>query len=368
MKVGLVTVHNANNYGAALQAYALREILSRFGEVKIINYNNRHISRELDLIRFKLSLHGILGAGKDVFRLLPRFRVINKFKRFIDNNMNVTPVLSRKQLESGLHGGFDCYVAGSDQIWNPSCVSANGILNPIYFLEFAPEGAKKISYAASIGRYKPSYEDKKKMREYLQEFETITVREKDAQLLLQEVLDRQVHHVLDPTLLLSKREWMANLAIQDCIGSKEKYVLLYTVPKESLIRNAVKIISKKTGLKVISIDQELSAGANVDQHIRDAGPLEYLKLFSCASFVVTDSFHGVCFALNFGKPFVAISPGMHANRIDSLLSLVGLENRLVRTETELDCIKITVDFRIAKKILAGARKDSIAVLSDALRN
>jgi hypothetical protein len=368
MKVGLVTVHNANNYGAILQAYALREILARFGEVKIINYNNRHISRDLDLVRFKPTLHGLLGAGKDVFRLLPRFRVINKFKSFIVNNMNVTTVLSRKQLESGLHGDFDCYVAGSDQIWNPSCIGANGILNPVYFLDFAPEGAKKLSYASSIGGYKLSYDDKKKFKEYLQDFETIAVREKDTQLLLQGVLNRQVHHVLDPTLLLSKGEWMASLGIQDYIGSKEKYVLLYTVPKTPLIRDAVKIISKQMGLKVISIDQGLSAGARVDQHIRDAGPLEYLELFSCASFVVTDSFHGVCFSLNFGKPFVAVSPGMHSNRIDSLLSLVGLENRLVRTETELDCINITAGFEGANEILARARKESIEVLSNALHS
>jgi len=96
--------------------------------------------------------------------------------------------------------------------------------------------------------------------------------------------------------------------------------------------------------------------------------LEYLELFSCASFVVTDSFHGVCFSLNFGKPFVAVSPGMHSNRIDSLLSLVGLENRLVRTETELDCINITAGFEGANEILARARKESIEVLSNALHS
>ena len=79
MKIALLTIHNANNYGAILQTFAMQEVLKRYGEVEIINYRNRHISRSFDLIRLKPDLHGLLGFGKDILRLKPRYKVIKKF-------------------------------------------------------------------------------------------------------------------------------------------------------------------------------------------------------------------------------------------------------------------------------------------------
>lgn len=365
MKIALITIHNTNNYGAILQTFALQAVLSRYGEVEIVDYDNRHISRSFDLIRLKLSFHGVLGAGKDIFRLFPRLRVINRFRDFINENIKLTKTCSASDLKEGKIGFFDCYVAGSDQIWNPACVNPNGILDPIYFLDFAPEGVRKISYASSMGAYIFSDQEKNKLKKYLQRFSAISVRERGAQLLLQEVLDREVDHVLDPTLLLSKDEWLKNLGLTSQ-RNNEKYILLYTVPKAPLIKKVVEFFSRKTGLKVVAIDQGLSAGARVDEHIRDAGPLDFIRLFSAAEFVITDSFHGVCFSLNFGKPFVAVSPGKYANRIESLLSLVGLEDRLVKSEAEMSGCSININFSVANEKLLAARCASLAVLSKSL--
>ncbi|MDO3385983.1 polysaccharide pyruvyl transferase family protein, partial [Gilvimarinus sp. SDUM040013] len=137
----------------------------------------------------------------------------------------------------------------------------------------------------------------------------ISVHEKDTQLLLQGLMGKDVHHVLDPTLLLSKDQWLETLEIKNKVNIKEKYILLYTVPKNPLIRNAVEYFSKKTGYKVVALDQGLSAGAKVDKQIRDAGPIEFLELFSNAAFVITDSFHGTCFSINLEKPFITVSSG-----------------------------------------------------------
>ncbi|WP_342243430.1 polysaccharide pyruvyl transferase family protein [Pseudomonas sp. OTU5201] len=366
MKIALVTIHNTNNYGAIFQAFALQVVLSRFGEVEIVDYDNRHVSRSFDLIRFKLSFHGVLGAGKDFFRLLPRRRVINSFKAFISNNMRLTKTCSASELKKGGAGFFDCYVAGSDQIWNPACVSPDSILDPVYFLDFCPAGARKISYASSLGAYVFSDQEKLKLKEYLQGFSAVAVRERGAQLLLQEVLGRKVDHVLDPTLLLSKEEWLKSVGLTKERRDKEKYILLYTVPKVSLVRDVVDYFSEKIGLRVITIDQGLSAGARVDKHIRDAGPLDFIRLFSEAEFVITDSFHGVCFSLNFGKPFVAVSPGKYVNRIESLLSLVGLEDRLVKSVADFADFSVDIDFKLAHEKLLAARGASLAVLSTSL--
>lgn len=366
MRVALVTIHNTNNYGAIFQAFALQTILSRYADVEIINYDNRHISRSFDLVRFSLSIHGLLGAGKDIFRLFPRRRVINNFMRFIENNMNLTKTYSSSDLKQGGGGEFDCYVAGSDQIWNPACVSQNGIMDPVYFLDFCPKGARKISYASSLGAYQFSDQEKLKLKEYLNDFSVVSVREQGAQLLLQEVLGRKVNHVLDPTLLLSRDEWLESVGLPKQAEEKEKYILLYTVPKVPFVRSVVDFFSKKIGLKVVTIDQGLSAGARVDEHIRDAGPLDFIRLFSEAEFVITDSFHGVCFSLNFGKPFVAVSPGKYANRIESLLSIVGLEDRLVKSEADFSGFIVDVDYKDAHEKLLSARQASLNVLSTSL--
>ncbi len=366
MKIALVTIHNANNYGAILQTFALHKVLSRYGDVQIIDYDNRHIAIDLDLIRFKPSFHGMLGMGKDIFRLLPRYRVIKKFKQFFAKYMKKTQKLSAEELYHGYAGNFDVYVAGSDQIWNPACISENCSVDQIYFLNFVPNGVKKLSYASSMGSYQWSIEEKCHIKELLNDFDMISVREKDGQVLLQEILERPVHHVVDPTLLLSKNEWLEVIGKNRELKQEEKYILLYSVPKTKLICSAVEYFSKKLGLKVIAIDQGLSTVGKVDKQIRDAGPIEYLSLFANAEFVITDSFHGTCFSVNFQKPFVAIAPGKHSNRIESLLSLIGLQDRIVRCEEEFGSLNIEIDFEEASNELYSLRKQALSLLSKVL--
>ena len=367
IKIALVTTQNANNYGAIFQAFALQQVLSRYGYVEVINYNNSHIGVSFDLVRVKPTVHGLLGIGKDILRLFPRYNVIKKFKQFIQQNIVLTKSVSMPELQNGELKQYDVYVAGSDQIWNPACINKDCMIDPIYFLSFAPKAARKISYASSIGGYKLSSNEKKQFRELLEDFDKISVRERDTQILLQEVLSKDVHHVLDPTLLLSKEEWLEGLGIEESVY-KEKYILLYTVPKVPLIREAVEFFSKKTGLKVVAIDQGLSAGVKVGQQIRDAGPIEFLQLFANAEFVITDSFHGTCFALNFELPFLTISPGVHSNRVESLLSLVGLQHRIIKCEDDFRKLDIKLDFNGANKNLLKARAESILFLSSTLHD
>ncbi|MDQ1298056.1 MAG: hypothetical protein QG558_595 [Campylobacterota bacterium] len=366
MKIALITIHNANNYGAILQTFALQKILMQYGDVEIINYDNKHISIDFDLIRIKPTFHGLLGTGKDIFRLFPRHRVLKNFKQFIAQNMKLTKKMSTHEFLFGHAGSFDVYVAGSDQIWNPACISGNCSIDPVYFLDFAPKEAKKLSYASSMGSYRYSEEEKKRIKELLKDFDMVSVREKDGQTMLQEILERPVHHVVDPTLLLSKNEWLEVLGKNRKLKQEEKYILLYSVPKTKLIRSAVEYFSKKLGLKVIAIDQGLSTVGKVDKQIRDAGPIEYLSLFSNAEFVITDSFHGTCFSVNFQKPFVAIAPGKHSNRIESLLSLIGLQDRIVRREEEFANLNIEIDFEEANNKLDSLRKQALSLLSKAL--
>ena len=368
MKAAIITVQNANNYGAIFQAYALQNILAEKVEVEIINYENKHISRSFDLIRFKPTVHGILGTGKDIFRLLPRYRVLKKFRHFIDSNLNLTPSLNKKGLENYDWKGYEVFISGSDQIWNPACISDSNYLDPAYFLSFAPIGSKKISYASSMGAYKFSNKEMSQVRNLLQDFKALSVREKERQQQLEKELNREVYHVLDPSLLLPKAEYLKLIENRPFDIQEEKYILLYTVPKVPLVKKAVNYFSKKLGLKVISIEQGLSAGAKVNKQYRDAGPLEFIKLFEGAEFVITDSFHGVCFSVNFEKPFVAVSPGKNVNRMKSLLGKLGLAERIVEQEEDMEGLKTSLDFEQPIEVLDEMRNSSLDFLFQSLKS
>lgn len=365
MKIALITIHNANNYGAVLQTFAMQEVLKGYGEVKIINYKNRHVSRSFDLVRVKLGIHGLLGTGKDVFRLFPRRRVIKKFKSFIENNLYLTESVTHEDLVNGKANEYDVYIAGSDQIWNPMCVNEKGLIDLGYFLDFAPTKAKKISFASSIGGHKYSETEADHAKVLLSSFEHLAVREKDTQTYLEKLLNKPVAHVLDPTLLLDKRAWLDAIEVSSCKG-RVGYILLYTVPKLPLLKKVVSYFANKLGLKVVLLEQGLTASARVDEHIRDAGPEDFIKLFANASFVITDSFHGTCFALNFEKPFVAVSSGVHSNRIESLLNLIGLEERLIKDPKDMAHISLEMDMGAALERLSVAREKSLHYLALAL--
>lgn len=366
MKIALITIHRTANYGAVLQAYATKIVLSQYGEVSTIDYDNRHLAHQLDLIRFEASFRGAMMLTHDVLRFPYRLIAVSRFRRFVSENMNLTLKLSSSELIGGKGGDFDVYVCGSDQIWNPEIVSKEKKIDPIFFLSFAPLGRKKISYASSIGHHNYNDDEKNEVRTLLNDFAMISSRESDGVKKLAEILpEREILHVLDPTLLLSKDEWL-KLFNLNTLKQDEKFILVYSVPRTSLIRKAVDYFSKKLGFKVVTIDPMFFSHTKVDNHIRTAGPIEFIKLFANAEFVITDSFHGTCFAVNFGKPFVTVSAGNRSNRIISLLTLLGINNRFVAREKDFEAVDMMFDSDTIFSKLNNARTVSKNVLADSI--
>ncbi|MDN0109156.1 polysaccharide pyruvyl transferase family protein [Yersinia mollaretii] len=364
MKIALITIHNANNYGAIFQAFATQEILSRYGHVTVINYDNKHISRSFELIRLTPSLRGVLGVGKDLLRLLPRYRAIKKFRAFININLNLSQQYDKEKLIAEGCPGFDIYVSGSDQIWNPSCIGNNKKFNEIYFLSFVKENKKCISYASSFGNYNFPSKLNDNLATLLKKYSMISVRE-DSSVSKLDAIGITAQQVLDPTLLIDHVSWLNYTNNKKRTEDSEQYILLYTVPKVALIRDIVNFVSKKLGLKVIALDQGLFAGAKVAQHIRDAGLNDFIRLFENSSFIITDSFHGVCFSINFSKKFVAVSPGIHSNRIDSLLSRTSLTERMVNNIDEMESFDLYKEIDVTDS-LAKLREESICFLEKAI--
>ncbi len=368
MKIGLITVQRTNNYGALMQAYATQYVLKKHGEVSIIDYRNVLTEDSLSYFRFSPSINGIKSFIKDVFRILPRVRAINSVNSFIENNFNLTESVNSETIKSINFESYDAFVCGSDQIWNPKCISASGEIDANYFLKFATENQLLMSYASSAGAHKYDEIELGHVKKYLSRFNHISVRERELSINLAKHIGRDVAHVLDPTLLLSREEWIQTLLsdYKSDIDVSEKYILVYTVPKTKLLKDAIAFTKKVLGYKVISIDQGLYTSSSVDIQIRDASPVDFLYLFENASFVITDSFHGVCFSINFSKQFMAVSPGVYSNRIDSLLDLTDLRTKSVSSKIEIEAFDFKTYHTESLTLLDKKRNESLNFINKAL--
>lgn len=322
-KIGIVTIHNSSSYGGTLQALATQEICSKYGDAYIIDYRQPAITSTLKLFRFSKSRRVFLHLAKDLFRLLPRAKLIESFKAFTKEFYNLTDNCRnlKEFSEVSENYGFDYLVSGSDQIWNPKIL---GRLDPVYFLDVATS-AKKVSISSSRGNHAYTDVESKYVKEKLSGFDMLSVREGDTKLLLEKEFGlKNIFNSLDPTLLMSKKEWIEKLNLT--APSRPKYILVFTLKKDKLVTDSVVSLGRILDLPIVVVDQDPFLPFECDEHIRSASPRDFLNLVLGAEYVITNSFHGVAFSVNFGKRFVALKPESGFNRVVSLLKSIGIEN------------------------------------------
>ena len=260
---------------------------------------------------------------------------------------------------------FDILISGSDQIWNPVCGGLNRI-NPAYFLAFASKDKyKKISYGSSVGSYIYDENEKKQVRKWLNEYSHISTRESSGAIQLESIINKPVKVVLDPTLLLNKDGW---LQYASSVKIKSKYVLVYYIDELDEVVSYARIIADKLGLKVALITNMAKRHSKVDINIPHCGPAQFLWLFANATYIVTNSFHGTAFAVNFNKDFVSVIKRNSPQRAQTLLKNVGLYERLLTNIDELDNIPLNVDFKEANIKLDMLRNDSISYLLNSIEH
>lgn len=370
MKIALITLHWANNYGAALQVYACFKYLQNFGEVSVIDYRCKYTSKGMQVVRFGWGGRDFLRMGKDVLRFVPRYRVIKKFSAFNSRYLRVTSQVSRDEQFLSLTAANDVFISGSDQIWNPTIVSETGSIDGRYFLDFAAD-KKRVSYASSMGTYDYSPSEQPSLKKYLDRYDSISVREKDTAESLSNFLEREVTHVVDPTLLLTREDWRSAFSNIGLAPKNHKYILVYGLKKDKLLKTVVDIARKELGLKVYAVDQDPLINYHCDRHIMDAGPEEFVALVAGASFIVTNSFHGTAFAVNLNVPFLVTTPPTGANRINSLLGQVGLLHRVINSfrQSEIEAlVSEGCDFESSNVKLKLLREKSKDFLKRALVN
>ena len=327
-RIGIITFQRIGNYGAELQAYALGAKLRHMGyaaeNIDYLYYKHpRHISSAMERPtipvtfknRLKILLFPMVAALRN--RESQRTKRARKI-RFNDwFTKNVCVGREYRSVMSLYYDPpkYDVYMVGSDQIWNPRICSN---IAP-YFLDFAPDGARCVSYASSFGVNELSGPVFYKYKQWLKRFSYIGLREKSGVNIVKGMaLDAKVAHVLDPTLLLTVEDW-SRVAIEPNKKPHGTYLLLYDLIASSETVALAKRWANQNGWDVIRIGD----GAY--------GPGEFIWLFSHAEAVVTNSFHGTVFSILHHRQFYSVIPTgvTNAGRIESLLQSLSLSHRLV---------------------------------------
>lgn len=349
----LSTIYRADNYGAVFQAYSLSCFLKNNNKnnVFILNDSPQKISQQFTALR----TYSYKSLLKDSFRFFPRARMIRKFKDFINQNFNEITLDKISSIK------FDLCVTGSDQVWNPNIISDKGELLSNYFFEGI--NTTKIAFSASLGSYRYNPNQLARFKELTKSYSCITIREQDTAIYLQSEIKRDVHNTLDPTLIQHDDFWYQ---MTDNVFKSEDFILVYYNNSTVELTNAVNYIKRKLNLPVIVINNWYNKKIDSNEYIKDAGPIEFLSAFKSAKYIITNTFHGVCFSINFKKDFLYIDNGIHSNRMTSLLSKIdGLHKIIIlndEKQTYIDKLKSPISY----KNLSDEKKSSIKLLLEYL--
>ena len=349
--VGILTFHRALNYGAVFQAYALQKTLDSMGaEAEIIDYRAEFNEKRFQRKKLRDILH-VRELYSVIFRNAYMTYSRKTFEGFC-RKMQMSEVCTTQNELREVCSKYDRIVSGSDQVWNIACTSGDDS----YFLPFLNDSQKKTSYAASIGYQKLPEQFIEQYKTWISGFSEISVREKSAVDIVRELTGREVEYVVDPTLLLEKFDWL-KLADESKVP-EESFVLMYLMSEDRELMRFAKKLARKENCKLLYINDRLFKLPGA-VNLRDITPEQWLGLFAKASYVVTNSFHGTVFSINFNKQFfVRYIPHSIANtRIRCALEEYGLLNR------EIDSLDNTwCEYQTANTILAKNREHSLEFL------
>lgn len=328
MRTGTLTYHSGYNYGASLQAFALQTVLiNKLGiDNEIINFEPKDFYES----RRMLTKHP--KRLKEVIKTLTRLmhhKSLSKREKLFDDftkeQLVTTPLYRNRDEVIDASNKYDCLICGSDQIWNLGASGDEFAANKLYYLNF-PKNEKRISYAASFGGWvKEAPKRSDEIRQWLSEFDSLSVREPAAKLFLEELgLSSEVD--VDPTLLLDADDYRK--ISKDPGGLPEKYILLFSWNVDRDMVEVAKKASREFGSPIINIvppPRVMFSG--IDRRL-DIGPREFLYLIDNAEFVVTGSFHGTVLSSLFEKDFISVYKEVPDVRMKSTLERLGLSHRL----------------------------------------
>lgn len=299
MKIRLITFHTPKNYGAVLQGFSLMSYLKKYsGDTAVIDFNTPHLRELYKLVSKPRGKKAWLTLPLTLLNL-PRKKVkYRKFDVFVREFYTLTKRYESVEELQKDYPKADVYFTGSDQVFNPNRAEDE---RRAFYLDFLPDDACRVSYAASFGVKTIDENKKMTIRGYLNKFDKISVRENSGVKLVKEVSSKKAVRVADPVFLNDKEFW---LSIAQPYKKKYSNYLFYYRLMGSRESDAVAYATaKEKGLRLVIMTDGIMRRLCRDV-LRDVGPREFLKLMSDADFIVTDSFHGVAFSTIFQKQFI----------------------------------------------------------------
>ena len=372
-KIGIITFHSAYNFGSTLQAYATQKAIEKIGyDCQIINYRMNEQKLYYSLYR---TSYGVKTFVKDLMQMTmhsKRVARVNGYEDFIRKYLNLTKEVCEPEEVYAMYDQFDQMVSGSDQIWNKHANELHRV-SWQYMYPYLLKGfqGKKISYASSTGNMVDPDELKIVSAE-VADFSFISIREKTSAETFSTLLKRNIPVVLDPTLLFNREAWMDMLPIVKNNG--DPYILYYSlcgIKGYKTKIEAIRRLSQQKKMKVVLITPLASSPfvhGNIEPH-PEYSTIEFLNALYNADMVVTDSYHGSIFSMNFNKDIYSIC-GQNASdfRKTDIFNRVGLEERIVKSIDEVCSRKFApIDYDKVNAKLDGFRASSIEYLKNALQ-
>lgn len=348
-KVLLLTLHSQNNnFGSVLQAHSLYSCLKEFGlDVTTLNYQPYYSNGVNSPKMF---------AQKALTNLLflPFFLIRTKrFNRLIKSKRLTKKATHSSELHS-ISKGYDVFMIGSDQVWNPHYLCGR---DDAYFLKFT-DSENKVSYAASIGTQDVTDDELDIIADKLADFKYVSLREKKSCVQLKEHGLQNVKYVLDPVFLHDENYYqkLASKAVNE-----SGYILAYVIHKDEFISQVIDRLAKVMNKPVIQIGG-FAKKCNSDKFPRAAGPAEFLSLIKNADFVITSSFHGTAFAHIFNKQFAVVMPHGNTLRLENILETAGTEDRVICSLDDVEKVLVPINYTPVNERIQAKRKDSIDYL------
>ena len=314
MKIKILTIHSIHNFGSALQAFALEKYIADLGnDVEIIDYRPSYLSGGRNIIKT------YLGRIINLKHYLSRTK---KYDSFVRNYMKLSKnkYTSHKRLARTDNRGT-LFIAGGDQLWNYYHWSGQ---DNAFKLDFVKKGTK-IAFGTSMGRDNFSENQIKELAAKIADFKFVGVREYSSHILLKNMHVQNVHHVIDPVLLLDRSFYLDNI-IEPCISGE--YIVVYLVKKSKLLDDAIEYIRANTKYKIVHVCGFVKKCEN-DYFYKNTGPRELLGLINNAKLVISASFHATLFSIYLKKQFIALLPHENTNtRIVDLLNFLNLDDRI----------------------------------------
>lgn len=344
IKIGIITYHNAYNYGSMLQAYALNFFLRRQGfDVQTIDYRPQSQDRNRKLFEPVKSGMSLARNLHSLWYLRSGCRKRARFDTFFREEVPSSPRFRTREELQKQRLAYDWFVCGSDQIWNQNCRG----FDTSYLLDFVGDKKNCIAYAASTGGIPLSAYQEQQLQHFILDYKAISMRETSGCLVVKKTVDRVVPPVLDPTCLLAREDWEALLPKHGNVPSRP-YIFCYFIGHVPGMRQWAQVLREKTGYELVVVNRSLR---DIGLHARvryDAGPREWLELLKNASYVCTDSFHAMVFSLIFQKKFwVFVKPEQFADsgtRVRHLGALLGCEERILADGHPAEAWDAPLDF------------------------